>query len=604
MLKFISLRFLATEFLKVLMRFPVTIICAFCIAITGNFLIWNANDYNNLLVGKIIISCYIGACFSLAVYIFFETKASGKTNNILKHFISILIPLVYFFSLYDKADIWNEQLVQKNFVLLLTGHLTVAFAAYLRKDFMSSFWEFNKTLFLRFITSGIFTVVIYAGLSGAILACQELFGIDIDGKTYFTLFVWCSTFFQTSIFLAGVTSKESLFAETIIYSNPIKIFAQYILLPLALLYLGILYAYEIKILITFNLPKGWVSSLVLAYAIVGLFCFLLLNPIKDKDENKWVKSTLKYFYFSIIPLLFLLVISVYVRIKEYGITEERYYLIGLTLWLAAITAYGIVSKKLNIKLIPISLACVHLLMVIGPLNGFTISRISQKNRLEKLMLETGLWDGNKLINSKKKIEPKTADDIRSIVRYLTKTHNLNDISPLLGIDLLAIEKQCESDSNYNIRWGKDRIADSVFILINLPTETEKYDNTTINIGEENIFETNGAKFMVKRSDYPSGKEVIHNINDEVIRSYHTEKLDTLWVMYQNKKYLANMGDLKRSLIALKMKHQASSTIKVKSMNIPIVNADDKITIALQSIELTKKDSIYGLNNIEYLILIK
>lgn len=604
MLKFISIQYLVSEYFKVLVRFPVTILCALTVAISGNFLIWHPSTFNDLLIGKMIISCYIGFCYSLAIYLFFESKETNKTNTIVKHLIAIIIPALYFLSLFDKGDIWNEQTIQKNFVIILTGHLCVAFAAFLRKDFVSSFWEFNKTLFLRFVTSGIYTVVIFAGLSGALLACQELFGLEIDSNTYLTLFVWCVTFFQTSIFLSGVTTKENLFAETIIYSNPIKIFAQYILLPLALVYLGILYAYELKILIAFNLPKGWVSSLVLAYAIVGLFCFLLLNPVKDNDENKWVKTTLKYFYLSIIPLLFLLFISVYVRVKEYGITEERYYLIWLTMWLVAITVYGIVSKKLNIKLIPISLACIHLIMVIGPLNGFTISRISQQNRLEKLMLENGLWDGFKLTSSAKKIDKKNADDIRSIIKYLTNNHDLKNISPLLGIDLLAIESPFELDSNYTLRWGKNKITDSVLALVNLPVEIKDNYNTTIKSGEENVFESEGAKYIIKNSNY--NNEETYKIDKDELMSYHNDKLDTLWVLYQNKKYFADMVSFKKSMINLKQNHQTSSDIKIDKMSIPMLNADDKLKLSFQSVELIKKDSGkgYELNNIEYVILVK
>jgi hypothetical protein len=64
-------------------------------------------------------------------------------------------------------------------------------------------------------------------------------------KVYGTIFFWCNIFFQSCIFLAGITNKENLYAEKIVYPNPLKIFAQYILLPIATLYLGILYAYEI-----------------------------------------------------------------------------------------------------------------------------------------------------------------------------------------------------------------------------------------------------------------------------------------------------------------------------------------------------------------------
>jgi len=351
----------------------------------------------------------------LAVYLFFESKKDSKNNQIIKNVIALLIPFIFGITVYFKPDIWTKNEVQRNLILLLSGHLAVSFSAYLGKGNLNSFWEFNKSLFLRFITASVYTLVIYAGISVALLACDELFGIDVDGKTYATLFFWCNTFFQACVFLAGITKKNKLFEEKINYPNPLKVFAQYILLPIAILYLVILYAYKIKILINYSLPEGWVCTLVLAYAIVGLFCFLLLYPIKDNEDNKWVKTTLKYFYLSIIPLLVLLFISIFYRINQYGLTEVRYYVLALSFWLAGITFYGLFSKNLNIKLIPISLAALHLLMVIGPVNGFTISRISQQNRLENLLIKNKIFDGTKLTITNTKMDDKEANLIQSSV---------------------------------------------------------------------------------------------------------------------------------------------------------------------------------------------
>jgi hypothetical protein len=601
MLKFISIKFIVTEFLKVFHRFPLTVICSLIAASTAHASMWEVGDANQIWYSKIILTSYIGLCFSLAIYLFFESKTESKTNNILKQLLAVLVPVLFYFSIYNTANIWTENIFQRNFVLLLVGHLAVAFSAFLQKGNLSSFWEFNKSLFLRFITASVYTVVVYAGICGALLACEELFALEVNGKVYGTIFFWCNIFFQSCIFLAGITNKENLYAEQILYPNPLKIFAQYILLPIAALYLGILYAYEIKILIAFTLPKGWVSSLILAYAVLGLFCFLLLHPVKDNDENKWVKSTLKYFYWSIIPLLVLLFVSVFVRINQYGITTERYYILGLSLWLAGITFYGVISKNLNIKLIPISLAIVHLLMVIGPVNGFMISRNSQQNRLEMLMVKNNLFDGTKIIANPKPIEQTDATQIRSIVSYLVKSNNINDVSPLCGIDLIAIETELKKDSNYNSQFQQFKIADSVLSLLNISENTDKVITTSFNCTLEDIYETNGAKYMLKRFNYPYNSEKTFEFNNEKLVSYHTEKIDTLWIQYQNKKYLANLGKMKNDLGALMKNKQIYGIVYLKQYIIPLVNGDEKIEVRLQSISMNSKNE---LENIEYYVLVK
>jgi hypothetical protein len=602
MLKFISIKFIVTEFLKVFYRFPITLLCSLIAAITVHASIWEIGDSNKIWYGKIILTCYIGLCFSLAVYLFFESKTENKTNTILRHLLALLVPILFYVSVYNSANIWTENIVQRNFVLLLVGHLAVAFSAYLQKGNLSSFWEFNKSLFLRFITASVYTIVVFLGVFGALLACEELFGLYVNKNVYGTIFFWCNIFFQSCIFLAGIKSKENLYAEQIVYPKPLKIFAQYILLPIAALYLFILYAYEIKIIFQFSLPKGWVSSLIMAYAVLGLFCFLLLHPIKDNDENKWVKSTLKYFYWSIIPLLGLLFVSVFVRINQYGITTERYYILGLSLWLAGITFYGVISKNLNIKLIPISLAVVHLLMVIGPINGFMVSRISQQNRLEKLLVKNQLFDGTKIISNPKPIEKIDAEQIRSIVSYLIKANNINDVSPLCGIDLLAIENQLKKGNSYNSRFQQYKVADSVLSLLNISSVAINYIETYFNcVNEDVVYETNGAKYLLKRESYPSNEEKTFEFNNEKLISYHVDKLDVLWIEYKNKKYVANMLKLKNDLLALKQNEPNNSYIHFNNYIIPLVNADGKIELHLTHCEL---NYLNNFENIAYYILVK
>ena len=601
MLKFISIKFIVSEFLKVFYRFPLTVLCSLIAASTAHVSIWEVGDANQIWYSKIILTSYIGLCFSIAFYLFFDSKNESKSNTVLKHILAVLVPVLFYLSIYNTANIWNENIIQRNFVLLLVGHLAVAFSAFLQKGNLSSFWEFNKSLFLRFITASVYTVVVFLGIFGALLACKELFGLDVNDKVYGTIFFWCNIFFQSCIFLAGITNKENLYDEQIVYPNPLKIFAQYILLPIAALYLGILYAYEIKILIAFTLPKGWVSTLVLAYAVLGLFCFLLLHPIKDNDENKWVKSTLKYFYWSIIPLLVLLFVSVFVRINQYGITTERYYILGLSLWLAGITFYGVISKNLNIKLIPISLAIVHLFMVIGPVNGFMVSRISQQNRLEMLMVKNNLFDGTKITVNPKSIEDTDAAQIRSIVSYLVKSNNINDVSPLCGIDLIAIETELKKDSNYNSQFQQYKIADSVLSFLNISENADKVMTTSFNCTLEDIYETNGAKYMLKRFNYPYNSEKTFEFNKEKLVSYHTEKLDTIWIEYQNKKYLVNIEKMKNDFGALMKNKQIYGIVNLKQYIIPLVNGDEKIEVRLQSISMNSKNE---LENIEYYILVK
>jgi hypothetical protein len=123
MLKFISIKFIVSEFSKVFYRFAITLLCSLVASITVNAIFWEESNVNSIWYSKIIITCYIGLCFSLAIYLYFESKPQNKTNALLKQILVLLVPFLFFISIYTSTNIWTENVVQRNFVLLLAGHL-------------------------------------------------------------------------------------------------------------------------------------------------------------------------------------------------------------------------------------------------------------------------------------------------------------------------------------------------------------------------------------------------------------------------------------------------------------------------------------------------
>src|SRR5690606_24507962 len=128
------------------------------------------------------------------------------------------------------------------------------------------------------------------------------------------------------------------------FPKGLKIFVQYILIPLAIIYLLILYAYSAKILVEWNLPNGWVSMLILWYAVFGILAILLAYPLRDDTDNPWVRLYSRFFFVGLLPLILLLFIAVGVRIGDYGVTELRYYVVLLGIWLMMMALYFIFSK--------------------------------------------------------------------------------------------------------------------------------------------------------------------------------------------------------------------------------------------------------------------
>ncbi|MBB6237044.1 hypothetical protein HDC90_001661 [Pedobacter sp. AK013] len=389
-MKLPSLQQLYSGFVNVIKRFPLqfifTVAATLCwcyyihISDYRNYSEQNENLKDHLI--KAIAILNLALTLVLALDLISERNQYPQKKKWLLRLGGLLICVLLYFSL-DPANYSAD--LYRIFLFAFAFHLLVAFAPFIRQEKVNGFWQFNKALFLRFLTSALYSAVLYAGLAIALVAIDGLFNANIKWQTYMTLFAVISAGFNTTFFLAGVPTDYQLLEEDHSYPKGIKIFAQFVLIPLVTIYLAILLVYEIKIAVLWELPKGLVSSLILGYAVFGILSLLLVYPVKETDGNSWIKLFSRFFYVMMIPLVVLLLLAVWKRVGHYGITESRYVLTALALWLAGITSYFLFSKKQNIKVIPISLCIISLLATYGPQSAFSVSKYSQLNRLKRIM---------------------------------------------------------------------------------------------------------------------------------------------------------------------------------------------------------------------------
>jgi hypothetical protein len=315
---------------------------------------------------------------------------------------------------------------------ILVFHLTVSFSAFLHSGTLSGFWEFNRILLLRILTAAFYAAVLFAGLAIAMVAVDQLFKVTIDAKVYFYLLTLTGIGFTAFYFMAGVPRAfHTLSTAEPLYPKELKVFTQYVLIPLMLVYLAILLVYEVTIIISWELPKGTVSVLVLSYAVAALLSVLLIYPIRDKIENHWFRKFSKFIFIMMIPLLVLLMLAIWERVRHYGITEPRYMLIVLAIWLSIITVYFLASAQQNIRIIPISLSVMALLSTFGPQSATSVSRYSQLQRFERY---------RQAKDHQGKVEK------RHLIKYLVSYHGLGVLQPYITADLQAAEQLIKTDS--------------------------------------------------------------------------------------------------------------------------------------------------------------
>lgn len=429
---------------------------------------------------RFIIVSLLGISLLFSLHILAERI--GK--KIILSLIGILFLVVFyeFFLPHHNSDFTDVHrvLIAVSFIL---SHLLVSFIGFLGKNNEPSFWQFNKNLFINVVLTGIFTAVLVGGIMLAITAVNQLFDLNLDQKIFPKTFFFLAIFGSCFIFLLFNEDGLKFLEKDGSYPEILKFFVQFVLIPLLMIYAVILYFYGGKILIKWDLPRGWVSYLILAYSLVGILALLLVFPLKEISAKSWVKGFSKIFYFALLPLLVLLFVAIFTRILEYGFTENRYYVLLLAIWLTLIVLYFSFWKKPNIKFIPISLFVFGLFSLVFPyFNTFSVSKNSQKKELQEILVKNNLLENGK-INFNKRINNSDVKEIsekfnflreRNEVNYLKKYFNETELKKISFFNHTKVKFQIE-DEFKNIKYNNEIKRGERYTRVSIMTEEFTYD---------------------------------------------------------------------------------------------------------------------------------
>lgn len=400
----------------VVRKYPLVLFMALTAAVSmASFAHYNYNDNASFFILiKIALVASLGISLTFALKMYTERQPKNSFLQLL----AIPFLIFFYYLLPEREQDFNEKYAFLIIPSFLLSHLLVSFVPFLKRNSELKFWQYNKNLFINLFLTGIFTAVLTGGVELAVLAVNELFDFNFSDRLFAKIFYVFAIFGSCFIFLLFNVKGLKFLESDDEYPQILKFFTQYILIPLLLIYVVILYFYSAKILINWELPRGWVSYLILAYSVVGIFAFLLVYPLKNDSSKSWVKLFSKIFFYSLSPLLILLFTAIFTRILEYGYTEARYYVLLLALWLSSVVAYFILRSKTTIKFIPISLFLFGIFSLIFPyFNVFSASVRSQKNELSKLLQQEKLLENQK-IKFSEKVESNVADEIADKMSYL------------------------------------------------------------------------------------------------------------------------------------------------------------------------------------------
>ena len=404
-------------------RFPLTLTAAALATLSVIQLADHPSSTDQEMWQRLALACSLAVPFLFALAVFGEKRWGKSMLSRVPSLVGLVLIVWYYLTLPVGLEPEYQHLLR--FAILMAGaHFLVACLPYLDRTGKTDFWHYNKSLFLRFLLAALYSAVLFVGLAIALAAADHLFGFDVKEIRYVQLWMLMAGLTNTWIFLAGVPERLDNIGTDEDYPKGLSLFAQFVLLPLVALYFVILIAYEAKIVIQWNWPRGWVSQLVLWYAVVGILALLLLYPLRNKEGKRWVQVFSRSFFWALVPLLGMLFFAIAVRISDYGLTEPRYLVVAMAVGLTAVMLYFLFSKGKDIRIIPTVLTVVALVSAFGPWGAFAVSRNDQQDRLQELLVNNELFADGHLIEPVAKLPSDVCAEMSSVVQYLYDYHGV------------------------------------------------------------------------------------------------------------------------------------------------------------------------------------
>ena len=344
-------------------------------------------------------------------------------------------------------------------VAVSTGH--TAFAAVIRWGLafscaFASAWlltdERNeRTLFPKLVCTLLYTVfmvgVLLAGLFICILATDVLlFAGSLTDKAYQIAFLMCFPLLWPNLLCAQLPGCEDELRVARAYGPLVG----YVILPLCLLLLTVLYGYLAKIVITRSMPSGemnWFGS----FALLVYACLWMgLRTMEWKPAHLFVR----WGWILLVPAVSVQLLGVWIRLQAYGLTPLRY--ASLLCTGVGIASLLLAARQASPRHLYAIASVVALMASISPANVFDVPNYDQTRRLAHALEQAGLLENGLLAQDASKIEPTedVAWQITSSWDYLRWASDGYYTSDLVK-DLRARSEKAEFEQLFGFTHHKD-----------------------------------------------------------------------------------------------------------------------------------------------------
>lgn len=382
-------------------RHPIELILATIAAITGTLLIGNSftNDVAQKLAATFFPNVVLALIITYAISILhhfkvLDAKARWAMSGSFLMAVGAFATMAFEYKQESSWWTWGALVVAATlgFSLLPLARTSDPMA---RRRW---FWNFNVLAVIQIALSAGFLLAMYLGLGLAFKAVNLLFNVHMPGRWMGYLGMWLGCFVFPWMIVSGSASLEKA-GDLVDHGTRrlISIACHGLFLPLMLLYLAILYVYNIQILIDGlnQAPKNIMSPVILAAAGLQLASMFFGEQLRHgaKGAQSWFVRIIETLPALFIPLFPMAIWAVWIRVEQYGWTQFRY--MRMLVLIILVVIFGMATvQKIRRRPQPLAamaaiMASAMLLSTIGPWSAHDVTWRSQMMRLKQSMLKQG-----------------------------------------------------------------------------------------------------------------------------------------------------------------------------------------------------------------------
>jgi hypothetical protein len=394
------------------LRFPLSVACCAAAAALTVLRVHEAKLFDEDFADRAMLFLWHGLVFFTALRLFVESRGLSRALEFLLAALggALLLALSFLPAHFSAMHLFVSAALS----------LSMLFAPYVgRAATEDSVWYYNYLNGISLVIAGLSTFILCLGLCAVVGSMDYLiYGMKFNGRVYGDIWIFGGMFFGPLAFMHQIPRRFDFEKGECALLPGVHFIANYLVVPLVLIYTWVLYAYFLKIAVQWELPKGQLAYMVTGFGAAGIAAHLAVFPMRETG-TMLLRQFHRYFYLLLIVPVILLAIGLYTRISQYGVTEERY-TIGIALvWLALLAAWHIAKPfRAHIKHVPMVLAALFLLAAAGPWGAVNLSTQSQSARLEALLAQAGVLAQGEVRKTDKPVPFELRKNISGVLDYM------------------------------------------------------------------------------------------------------------------------------------------------------------------------------------------